>query len=931
MNRRESPELFNRAAELFLDALDQPPDRRLSYLEAACGSNRELFERVCSFLAKHERGSILEEPGEAGLVEAAALPSFAPNVRYRIIEKVAEGGTAVVYRAEDTALDRVVALKLLVPHLLGNPDGLRRFEREAKAAAALDHPNICPVYDVGAENGRPFIAMAYVEGKTLAERLQGGPLAIDEAIDIASQVCRGLAAAHSKQIVHRDIKPANLIITETTGAERLVRILDFGIARLSAKSDMTAEGLTVGTVSYMAPEQIEQSSVDGRADLWALGVVLYRMITGALPFQGETTRDIIAAIAGADPKPLSSIRDRLPPALGALLEKALQKDPDRRFQTADEFLASLLAVQSRKREGSLVRLSIPKLRSRRQFVWAGVPLVAVLAAITVLRWPTPERRSTVVPVPFTSFIGSEGDPAISPDGTRVAFTWTGKSPAGVRNLYVKLIGSDSLLRLTNTPKDDYLPTWSPDGKRIAFIRTADYRFSLFVVSALGGPEQEIARGKPGLDYYDVNWSPAGDVLATAENDHVITITLQDRHERVLTSPEKGDKDGGPKFDPSGRRIVFLRYRASAPNELLLIPATGGTPRVLDRTGTIQSYCWNSDGKSIVLAGHAAADGSELRLLRIADGSISPLNVRETNAASPDIRGNLLAYTRRIFNVNIWGESTAAAAAGPSSRAAAVIASSRRDHSPQFSPDGKSVVFASTRSGSVQIWRADRSGDNAVELTFGADSTVGTPRWSPDGRRIAFDAGLKGEQPDIYVVGADGGPTRRITKDPAMDILPSWSSDGRWIYFCSNRDGQQDIWKISPDGGHPVLVTRNGWESFASADGRYLYFSDPTEQKTIHRLDLTTGAQLALPQLGDAGARRYWGLAEHAIYFVNTLENPHWVQRFDLATGHISKVRQIGKIIIYGPGGLAVSRDGRNLLWVQVDQDDQDIMLARNFR
>ena len=219
----------------------------------------------------------------------------------------------------------------------------------------------------------------------------------------------------------------------------------------------------------------------------------------------------------------------------------------------------------------------------------------------------------------------------------------------------------------------------------------------------------------------------------------------------------------------------------------------------------------------------------------------------------------------------------------------------------------------------------------MQLTYLRGRSAGTPRWSPDGRWIVFDGTIDDTQPNIYVIGADGGTMRRVTRDPAEDILPSWSKDGRWIYFCSNRQGGQNIWKIPFQGGQAIQVTRHGgWESFESFDGKYLYYSKPDSPKTIHRLDLATEADIAFPQLGDAGARRYWALAPKGIFFVNTMDRPHWIRFFDFGRGKIFNVQKIGDIIRYGPSGLAVSPDRRTLLWAQVDQDDQDIMLVQGF-
>ena len=935
---RSKGELFNRAAELFLELIEQPAGDRTALLEAKCGADRELRDRVTSLLAGHAKGPVLEEPPEP-LTEPPQSPMpGSEDGRYRLVDRIGEGGMSQVHRAYDITLGRVVALKFLAPHLMHSSDGMKRFEREAKATAALDHPNICPIYDIDLTAPRPFIAMAYLDGQTLDKRLQGGPIEVAAAVDIAIQICRGLACAHAKLIVHRDIKPSNLMITEVTGAGRLVRILDFGIARQSVNSEMTGEGLTIGTISYIAPEQIERSSVDGRADIWALGVVLYRMLAGELPFHGDTTRATLAAIAAMDPRPLTSVRGGIPPALDAIVGKALQKDPDRRYQSAEEFLAALQGFDRYlgqvEQAAAVAKAGADKAREHARLAWAACAGLALILIFVVVFRKGAAPEPAPAPVPFTSFLGAEGDPAISPDGTRIAFTWNGEAQSKEPDIYIQMIGSGPPLHLTDTPYGEFHPVWSPDGKYLAFLRYINYQSSIAVAPALGGAEREIAAAPKNSVFSSLDWSPKANILATDLDGRITTISVDDRSSRTLSSPPPGATDAYPKFDPTGRSLAFLRYHVDAPTEILLIPAGGGAPRVIRKSGNFEyAFCWSADGSELVFAGHPRVDGGRLRAIRVSDGSLVPLRIDVGNAASPDVRGSLLAYTRRIFEVNIWAAGIGTDGGLPGKAPRRLIDSSRRDHSPQFSPDGQSIVFASTRSGTVQIWRSDRLGHNAVQLTFATTSqSVGTPRWSADGRSIAFDQNVANSQPDIYVVDANGGPQRRVTDDPARDILPSWSMDGRWIYFCSNRGGTNNIWKVPSGGGPAIRVTSHGgWEAFESLDGKALYYSEPGGPKTIHRLDLATGQDQPLPQLGDAGARRYWAVAREGIFFVNTLDAANWVQRFDFATRKVTRVQKIGDIINYGPGGLSVSPDGKTLIWGQIDQDDQDIMLVKDFQ
>jgi eukaryotic-like serine/threonine-protein kinase len=930
---RSERELFNRAAELFLEALDRPAGQRDGFLDVACGGDLELRQRVASLLGHHDESPLIREaaadPGRDDTPESIDS-FFAQQDRYRLLGKTGEGGMSVVFRAQDTVLDRVVALKFLAGRLVPNPGALRRFENEARAAAALGHPNICPIYDIGETGGRPFIVMGHLEGVTLAERLLSGPLDATEVVEIAMQVCRGLSLAHRKGIVHRDIKPANLMLTSTAGHECLVNILDFGIAQLAKGDGPTPRGMTMGTVSYMAPEQIERADVDARADLWALGVVMYRMIAGELPFQGETTEQVVIAITTAEAKPLSSIRAGFPPALNAITAKAMRKDPESRYQSAEELLADLANLQEALKAGPLVARAAAARGAPLRLALAGVMLLAIAVVFLRIR-PDHKAPPPKKPIPFTSYLGEEGDPAISPDGTRIAFGWTGESQSYEPDIYVQAMGSSSPVRLTNTKAGEFNPVWSPDGRQIAFLRYVDYQSSIVIMPASGGRERSIPASGPRRLFSSLDWSPVSNSLVADENGAIVAISLRDGTRRALSFPKAGDVDSFARFDPAGRRLVFERHYAHGSTDLLEIPVAGGTPQLIAKPDTVQTaFCWNRDGTALIWAGHRSADGSPLRELRLRDGKVTPLNIDENDAASPDVRGDLLAYTRRILNTNIWAAPLGDA--GDADRPAQpLITSSRRDHSPQFSPDGQSIVFASTRSGDVQLWRCDRHGRNATQVTTLEAGGLGTPRWSPDGQWIAFDASVGNNGPDIYVVRAGGGEVRRITHNPATDILPSWSRDGRALYFCSNRGGEDDIWRIPFDGGEASQVTRHGgWESFAARHRDELYYSSTDSLRTIHRLNLDSGEDIALPQLGDAGARRYWALADQGIYFVNTLQDPHVLDYFDLARHRIRQVRRIGEIIRYGPGGLAVSPDGRTVLWPQLDVADADIMIVQAF-
>ena len=390
---------------------------------------------------------------------------------YKITAKVGEGGMGVVYKAQDTKLDRPVALKFLAPHLLRDEEGRKRFEREAKAAAKLDHPNICTVYEIDEFNGRTFIAMAFLEGRTLSERIKEGPLKLPEALSIASQMAEGLEAAHEKGITHRDIKPDNVMLM--AGSRGLVKLMDFGLAQLTGSSKFTREGTTLGTVNYMSPEQAAGARTGHATDIWSLGVVLYEMVAGQRPFRGEFDQAILYSIMNEPPEPLTAVRTGVPKELERIASKCLAKDKANRYQSAGEMIVDLRNLGEELRGASFKTapgkdFQIPVSR-RSRAGWYVAAAVAAIALIAVaggwlgLFSPAPGApEAPLAVVPLTSYAGSERRPSFSPDGNQVAFSWDGENQDN-RDIYVQLVGSGSPLRLTTNPARDSAPAWSPDG------------------------------------------------------------------------------------------------------------------------------------------------------------------------------------------------------------------------------------------------------------------------------------------------------------------------------------------------------------------------------------------------------------------------------------------------------------------------------------
>ncbi|MGC2185531.1 MAG: protein kinase [Terriglobales bacterium] len=399
---------------------------------------------------------------------------------YRIVEKLGEGGMGVVYKARDTHLDRFVAIKVLPAEKVADPERKQRFVQEAKAASALNHPNIITIYDIDLTDGIDFIAMEFVAGKTFDRVIPRHGLRLNEALRYSVQIADALAAAHSAGIVHRDLKPGNAMVTE----QGLVKVLDFGLAKLTESTapreddstrtlkPTTKEGTIVGTVSYMSPEQAEARKVDARSDIFSFGALLYEMVTGRRAFRGGSHLATLTAILREEPKPAGELAEGLPPELERIIGRCLRKSPERRFQTMADLKVALEELKQESDSGTLGAATAPQQRRLGRRAWTSALLAAlgVAGALWFVRSTVKAPEPTMTAVPIATYRGFPGQPSFSPDGNQIAFTWDGEKRENA-DIYVKLIGTSSPpLRLTTDPAADFSPAWSPDGRFIAFLR-----------------------------------------------------------------------------------------------------------------------------------------------------------------------------------------------------------------------------------------------------------------------------------------------------------------------------------------------------------------------------------------------------------------------------------------------------------------------------
>lgn len=790
-----TPKRYAEITRLCQAALELNTSQRAAFLAQACAGDDELRAEIESLLAVDEaENSFIDQPAlnVVAQIFAHEQPQVQPGQQlgqYQLLSLLGAGGMGQVYLAQDLRLKRKVALKLLPPVFTQDDDRVRRFEQEAQAASALNHPNILTIYDFGqtGENssGLHFIASEFVEGQTLRQFLQAGPLPPAQVSEIALQLADALAAAHQAGIIHRDIKPENIM----RRPDGYVKVLDFGLAKLTEKRNpqsasnlpqalhnpqsLTEPGRVMGTISYMSPEQALGQSVDQRTDIFSLGVVLYELLTGVQPFKGDSEAATYNAILNHTPPALSKAAANVPPELAAIIERSLEKDRELRYQTAADLRAALKRLQ-RDSASHSVAVAAPKANTTKRralFITAVVITVAISGAyLSRDFWRTQPRNEPVPPtaaaLPSSVLVNQQTDqpgteyfPTLSPDGQTLVYA---SQASGNWDLWQQPIGQRERVNLTpDAPGDDTQPAFAPDGQQIAF-RSEREGGGLFVLDLNTRKVKKVSN-----EGFNPTWSADGAEIAygTVSITYVEGRALSQLWAVRLATGEKrlltGQDAVQPAWSPTGKRIAFWGEDQNHRANLRTIPASGGPPvNVTNDAAVNWNPCWSADGKYLYFTSDR---GGSMNLWRVALDETSGQALSAPEPATTPATEMLHLSIARTGQRLVYVQRTRL----------------RRLQALPFDP-----VSAAVRGTPVFITRGTGFATH--------------PNVSPDGQWLTYSSSLS-PQEDIYLIRTDGTGLRQLTNDAAKDRVPRWSSDGQRIAFYSDRTGKNEIWAVAPTG------------------------------------------------------------------------------------------------------------------------------------
>ncbi len=918
-----SPERWQQVESLYHDAQERPAPARAAWLAQACAGDEALRDEVEKLLTADESASgFMDAP--AWEAEARKLAMEIPLnslegqqfSHYKILSKLGAGGMGEVYLARDQALERQVAIKVLPAAFTRDAERVQRFVREAKAASALNHPNIITIHEIGVAENTHFIAMEFIGGVTLRQRLAAGRLELRETLAIVRQMAAALDTAHQAGIIHRDLKPENVMLRP----DGLVKVLDFGLARVSESrsgsddptlpigaprralaESMTNPGAVMGTPRYMSPEQARGLKVDARTDVFSLGVVFYEMVTGVSPFPGATTAEVFAALLEKEPPPLRQFTPDAPARLEEIISRVLVKERDQRYATIRVFMAELeqvglLSVSDSERwfasagendtarDGKETKPPLPSdtlqhpsrpvshsasnsasslsgglpVRRSSRFRWLlAALLLAGALGLGWYGWRAPTRDETAFQnmafrkLTLTGNVHSQ-TPAISPTGQYVAYVIR---EGEQQSLWMSDVNLGSQIEKVPLARVTYRGLTFARASDLLFYMVRDEQGTqvLYQLSVLGGKPQKVLAG---VSPYPITFSPAGDRFAFINDQNSLLLARRDgSDQRLLLTHGKDEFLTSPAWSPDGQLIICgAASSKSRASRLLAVNAETGaaqpvaSPPWLD----ILEVSWLPDGSALILnAVDAESRLPQIWQLGYPDGKARRITNDLNNyiGASLAADGGKLACIRRERIINLW-----VAPGGDANRARQLTSGAGREDGFQglaWLPDGK-IVYSSAAGGATNLWLMDAADNDNQPLTTTGSNT--SPAVAPDGRTIVFVSSRTGNN-TLWRMEPDGSNQRPLT-DLTGDVAgPAFSPDGQWVIFewRLKVDSPTTLWKVPLAGGSPVqLTTENSFRPVVAPDGGLIAFRygsrTPTSPARLALLPLAEDAPLKTLEL-----------------------------------------------------------------------------------